>query len=85
MSESDLQWEKVEFYDDDELVFLEIIPTEGHEEGKDCWCGPELMMNCSECETADTDCWKCGGRGFLEYEPFSGKVPVAIHHDERLD
>lgn len=79
-----LQWETVTYSDDREPVFIEVIPTDGHEEGPDCWCSPDLMMDCSECGLEDEECWKCGGRGLVEYGRFAGEVPIAVHHDERL-
>lgn len=79
-----LQWETISFLDDGEVVFIEIIPTEGHVEGKDCWCGPELMMDCDECTVEQDECWKCGDRGLVEYDRWAGEVPIAVHHDGRL-
>lgn len=47
-----------------------------NEESECCWCGPEILQPCPECDKED-DCFMCGGRGLIPaYTPDMGKVVV---------
>lgn len=79
-----LQWEAVSFKDENgTVVFIEIIPSEGHISSEDCWCGPEIFHFCDECEAGES-CWKCRGERVVEYDSSSPEAPVAMHYDDRI-
>lgn len=46
-----------------------------------CWCQPEFVRVCPECEGNETDepCWRCEGRGALPV-PTIEEADVVIHH-----
>lgn len=79
-----LQWEVVDYQHKGRTLLVEVIPTEGHEESNECHCGPTLMQNCRECSDTGVDCWRCGGRGLVEYSEWGDEVPVVVHNDPRL-
>jgi hypothetical protein len=60
------------------------VPREHVTEGYDCWCKPEVLAVCPECEGSEAGCWKCV-RGFLQCkDPASYDGPhrlLIIHHD----
>jgi hypothetical protein len=58
------------------------------EDGSRCWCQPEVLRVCPECDDAEespTSCWRCGGRGLIEaQETWDADVPlVIVHRDDR--
>lgn len=36
----------------------------GHVESMNCWCAPELLANCCQCNARG--CWKCNGTGTVD-------------------
>lgn len=54
----------------------------------DCWCKPQLLLPCDECqppfkEKSDGGCWKCGGKRLIECSRFEAEespFPVLIIH-----
>lgn len=58
---------------------------EHNTESLDCWCEPTITILCSQCEDDQSDCWKCGGEGWVKVEAFeaeqSGHSAVIIHND----
>lgn len=65
-----------------------------HFESEHCWCKPEVMMACPECEdrrkdaiVRDSDeqiaCWRCNGRALVEHsDPDAGKLVIHRYEDE---
>ena len=51
--------------------------------GCSCWCDPELLQICPECEDEDNyaDCWKCGGRGLVKRYDDAEPCVVAHRYD----
>ncbi len=56
-----------------------------------CWCNPEILQICPECEeqpseAVDDDgdnspCWRCGGRGLVEvYDEELSKIIIHRYH-----
>lgn len=44
-----------------------------------CWCRPEVLQNCPECEdTPNSNCWQCQGRSLVE--AFDHDEPAIIVH-----
>lgn len=84
-------WEQVTHLERGEVQGIEIIPISGeHEEGMGCWCDPWRAMLCRECEHLSSEereregCWRCGGEGWVDYEEWSGEVPLVSHNDPRF-
>lgn len=76
-----MMWECVRYVTLEEgVVMVEVIPTEGHTESTGCWCEPETLQVCDECDNGS--CWKCGGRGLAAYDQFGNEVPVIVHREE---
>lgn len=52
---------------------------EHDEDGRNCWCGPEVVKDCSQChEDKNPGCWKCGGRGLVPADDSDAAVMI-IH------
>lgn len=79
-----LQWQSISYLNDGRVVFVVIIPTDGHEESASCWCDPWMAQDCPECDGRGGACWRCGGRKLVDYDRWGGEVPWCIHNDERL-
>ena len=56
----------------------------GHVESKGCWCDPEVLQCCPECDAQPlADCCRCGGSGLVP--EFCDELPtVTLHRDMRL-
>lgn len=56
-------------------------PTEREhtQDGLACWCGPQYVVSCDECDPADPTlgCWKCGGRGVLRVTMAEAQVAAS--------
>lgn len=54
----------------------------GHNtEGTDCICGPEVLEFCPTCDDEDKEgCWRCGGRGMVEWDGEDGETTLIIIH-----
>lgn len=54
-------------------------------EGFSCWCNPAIQLLCSECEHKSSDCWKCGGEGWVASDAasaeYSDDPSVVVHND----
>lgn len=50
-----------------EVLNSDVVPGALHEDGPDCWCSPELSVECSRCDGKGVyrrrACRDCGGRG----------------------
>lgn len=49
-------------------------------DSRECWCLPEVLQPCPECD-ADEDCWRCAGRGLVE--AYDEDRDCVIRHRER--
>ena len=47
-------------------------------ESRECWCGPEVVQGCPECERDNPDCWRCSGRGCVAV--YDEDEPVIVIH-----
>ena len=49
-----------------------------------CWCGPDVLQRCPECEDhkdPPPGCWRCGGKGLVpEYD--EDRPSVIVHQDD---
>lgn len=51
-------------------------------DSRECWCLPEVLQPCPECDEPPTpDCWRCAGRGLVE--AFDDDEACVIVHRER--
>lgn len=72
---------------------LSVAPSAGAMEhdidSEDCWCKPEILQPCPDCEVDETgcrykggrpskNCWHCQGRGLIAR--FDEESPVIIVH-----
>lgn len=54
---------------------MKNIPPD-HIESRDCWCEPECLQPCPECDK-DPDCWKCEGTGLVaEFDDTEASIIV---------
>lgn len=52
----------------------------------DCWCRPELVSLCPQCEDVTAPlptCWRCKGRGLVPTAP--GDEPALVIHNYDRD
>ena len=48
-----------------------------------CWCKPEVLAPCPECNRVKTDCWLCRGRGLIAPDSdYEGDL-VVVHKEEQ--
>ena len=67
-------------------IHVHPIPNRSHvTDGSDCWCDPEVLQACDDCDLPEPqkDCWKCHGRGLVMV--FDDELPCVIVHRARVD
>lgn len=52
-----------------------------HEDAASCWCQPELLMQCHECEGDGDTCWLCDGDGFMAWDGVNADDLVLRHRE----
>ena len=51
-----------------------------HTDTPECWCKPEVMMNCQECdEDTNPECWACRGSALVEHDGSPDRRKIIIH------
>ncbi len=59
------------------------MALEHETDNEHCWCQPEVLQVCPECDEdhiPTPGCWRCGGRGLVpEYD--ETQCSVIVHRD----